>query len=770
MPPRTRHRVAAVAAATAATLLLKSHLCSPEHSTEPREAHGSLQRSVSRIYNNTPPPSQGTLIQGQIRRPEGHILEAALVCATRLSSGNPGADNGSAQRCTLSDSHGVYRIVDLIPGSYYIGASAPGYIPNMYAASPAHPKGVPLTLAATVRATGIDVMLGRGGVLVEGVVLDISGGEIPDALVTADRVYTVTDDQGRFSFWAAPAPLRVSAHAHGYSAGLDEGLAGGHRFMIYLEPESVLAGKVLLSGEREPVVGAEVHAEGQGEAQGGVVTTDDRGRFRITGLRSGIYTLRAESDVAVGMAIEQVALGFGETREGILIEAQPALSVAGRFITNDAASCTSGSLLATNVQSKLEKRGVLDEHGVVRVRGLSPGTYTVQAHCEGTLPSEGPRELTLANESVTDLEWRVHPGGTIRGRIIASGDGVVPALQVFANQELNNPGTSASAVVQADGGFVLRGLLPGRYRVRALPARREPSTIQASVTVTLATDEELDGLEISLPASGEISGTARDTHGKGIPRLHVHASGDAGGTETWTDDAGNFKLTFVAPGLYTIFGTRQSEPLRTPDGSAVAQQEVEVSADRTESVSLVFAAADRQIDGRVVDITNSPLADVYVQAYPEFAGGGQERSYLDRPALTDADGRFAVTDLFPGSYTVRAYRRVGGESSVPHVETDRSIVISIGEPARISGTLRSINGAIPDAFSVDLLTPTKTVARSASFEHTAGRWSFVGVPAGHYRVRATAHAAAAWADITAEPDGENRVELVLRAEGTVDSP
>lgn len=108
-------------------------------------------------------------------------------------------------------------------------------------------------------------MLRRGGVGITGVVLDIAGGAIVHARIRTSSeswseltgIAVDADEQGRFSLWADPGEIVVTASADGYAPNRTLGRAPG-TFEILLTPESSLVGTVVDAATEQPVAGARV--------------------------------------------------------------------------------------------------------------------------------------------------------------------------------------------------------------------------------------------------------------------------------------------------------------------------------------------------------------------------------------------------------------------------------------------------------------------------------------------------------------------------------
>jgi hypothetical protein len=129
-----------------------------------------------------------------------------------------------------------------------------------------------------------------------------------------------------------------------------------------------------------------------------------------------------------------------------------------------------------------------------------------------------------------------------------------------------------------------------------------------------------------------------------------------------------------------------------------------------------------------------------------------------RPNLTAADGSFTVPRLAAGKYTLRAYRRGGGEAIAQHVDTGSTVTLQIAAPGTIEGTARRA-GTPPTTLTVAVSNPETGLSREEEFYQTAGHYIVRDLPRGHLVV-------------TVEGDGARKTVEVDLADGerkTVDA-
>lgn len=717
-------------------------------------------------------------ISGHVREPGGGAIAGATVCAGSPAAGLSRSEL-DARTCVTSEVDGSYRIEGLLPAPQFVHASAPGHVPGEHRVGSGPRARTWVRLRAGQETREVDVVLAPGGVELKGVVRDLSGGELEGALVSASYAYARSGPDGAFSLWVAPGEVFLEAKAEGYAPGWMQGLAPGQRFEIALTPESVLVGRVVRAADGVALEGAEVRAEKSFEGGFGPAITDAGGHFRIDGLKPGAYRLEAFHDEAYGAGAESAVLGLGETSEPIVIRAHPAYLVEGTVSIAGGGGCEQGWVRLTD-KAVGARSAQMEGDGLVRVRGVLPGTYEVQVECMTYVPRLPYAPVAVTDAAVRGLRWDVETGQSLRGRVVLSEGTGVPGVHVTVDPQ-PDPGAPRAQTTRAwseptaaDGRFEAVGLLPGRYRVGVYSSeypRPEPP-----LEVTLPEGQDLEDIRIELPATGELRGAVKDSEGQAVRGVEVVLRGDREVPSTRTLDDGSFRLAHVPTGEYRVQAVRESLPLQAPGTGDDDLQGVPVTVATGEvrEVQLVVESQHGRIAGRVVDSAGGPLSDAFVEATRESdsasAGAGDalrdarwgSYSGSETRKLTDQDGRFELTGLGAGNYTLLARRRGGGEGSAEHVATGSDVEIKIADAGSLAGTVRIQGGGTPQQFTVTLHEPSTGWRASDEFFRTGGTFRFPEVPRGNYQVivEAAEGASSATANVADGGRGEVQVELL----------
>ncbi len=758
-------------------------------SSKQAEAQGSgaqtqvgAVRRAGAVDPHTRPRGQ---IAGVVVDDKGAPVAGAMVCAGGASS-HLSTEEMREPSCATSGPDGSFVLARLLEARYALNASAPGFVPGQFTGEGDRHT---LPLGSGEKRAGVRIVLHHGGVEVHGIVKDIGGGGVAGAVVSATAemgwgsasAMTRSDTKGEFTLWVKKGKIEVYAIADGYSSGNKSGTAPGQYIELFLTPEAVLAGKVVEVGTKRPVVGAMVWS---GSVSDGLflgrdsARTDDQGRFRISGLEPGRYKPTANGPQLFGEAAESVLLGLGQTRDDLIIEVHPAFTISGKVVNEQGKVQDRCWVGMHDKEHNRDLAGQADPDGTVSIDGVLPGTYKPQLRCQNLLEQDEYDPVVVADKDVTGLTWTVSAGSAIDGDVVDASGAPVEDAQVSARVVGGDPRGQRSwgwDDTDSQGTFEMKGLVVGSYELEVQSADHPRPKETTKIEVK---EGETAHAHLVVDAGGTIAGHVVNEAGAAVSGVRVRAVGERWGN--WRSyaisaDDGSFEITGAPAGELRVVAQRGwSDQLRAPGKTDddVQGKRVKVRAGQVVQVRLVVESESHGISGKVVDASGKVVTDAFVMAQRESDAAGARRSNArqgvrwswDRqPVLTDTDGSFQLEHLTKGSYTVRAYRRGGGEAFAEGVATDSEVTLTIENTGTISGTVSLVGGGAPDEFTIAVVNRKSGYRREEHFFRTGGRWAMRELPAGTMLVSVDAAEGTAQQSVPLG-DGEDKSGVAFQLE------
>lgn len=757
----------------------------------------------------TPATVGGRVIDADTRAPiAGAVVSVGRATLAEGAFGSFGTGNGIEPTVAITGADGRWRSAGLRPGAYSVSATADGYLPDSIDR---------LLLAPGGDRGDADLALSRGGHALSGVVTDIGGGPIAGALVRATRLTAGTvrsilrapylartgaDGRYRVQLSEGSFALEVS-HPDYVNDRRTTEIRGADRTEDFeLIPGAAISGVVLVRGTEEPVANALV-TTGQGDFKltgislGNSATTDSDGRFTMRGLESGEVSLLA---VAAGHASREhttVELAVAEQIEDVVLYVDRSFTISGFVVSKQDRDQAIAEVLvgAWNLSPPLAhvSSNPSADDGYFEIHGVFPGSYRVGAIGEQRFPSLFDHSVEVVDADVSDVIVALDSGRTVSGR-------VNPPAAAYVRTEVDPstiglftiPSVVASQLARtnadSDGNFELRGLGSGKLSLVA----EMPDGRAGRLDIEIA-DSDLSGLVIELEARGSIAGVVVDANNKPVARVRVRAErdtesdmvgfGSALGDErgVLTGDDGRFRVIGLEPGSYTMSVRDRQQRLAWADESAEDPAVTVEGAGAVDGVRLVVEARDATIRGVVVDPGGAPVADAWVRARRDLdlapaIGGGESGATVEvtveegddddggrrrrrrfsarsAPVLSDADGRFELTGLRPGKYTVSAEGLRGlARGERDDVQTGTETSVQLVKLASLSGVVTQ-RGAPVTTYAIELEGPSDKQRQVAN---ARGAYHLDRLDAGKYTISVLA----------ANGRGSAEVELKAGAEVT----
>jgi hypothetical protein len=510
---------------------------------------------------------------------------------------------------------------------------------------------------------------------------------------------------------------------------------GGKRF--------VLSGTVVDGVTNQPMAGVDLSLQTEKwDVVGEPAVSDGQGRFAFTGLAPGEYILSAEGSfgtIRYGDApdpgwVSTVRVGGEGSDKSVVFRIVPRGAIEGvvRDEFGDPMMHAPVSVVrpvwrdGRSITANLGLKSA-DDRGRYRFGNLAPGNYMV---CAGggqnaPAPMPGPVDYTTRVDNrfysrTCTRAFQLSPGqhtqvdvspvaastATVRGHLrnlppqTGSGIHLEPDNRIAGFNESFNGYVDAS-----QGTFTIRGVPPGRYRLRAQVFTNVPGGGQKALTADLPLDvgpSDIDGLEVALDSAGTVDvafhGDAENQFGPrdvGVSLYRTDVAGDVWGYTR--ENSGEFHFDGVPPGSYRLsalsFGENCVSSVKLGDRD-VRGGAFELSAGGALRLDVAVSRNCGSVRLRAVrDGAAVPGAKVVLL----LSGTAKDPGDLGQDFAND-EGELLFSGLPPGRYLVWAWAVSGkgamaGPASLGAVEQQATVVeVTAGEPVHVDVPLLANEG------------------------------------------------------------------------------
>lgn len=578
---------------------------------------------------------------------------------------------------------------------------------------PARPQDSPRPRDARPAIEGVVVRAGTGEPLPNAQVILIRAAASATATqATSDgpsssTAQTVSDRNGRFTFRnIEPGSYRITAARNGYArqeygqrvfGGPGRVLTliagqGGETVTISLTPAGNVTGFVR-DPSGEAIAGIQVQllrqvysASGQRTfVSAGTGRTDDRGEYRVFWVTPGRYYLLVHSPPS---ARAVSILGLPSSPNEILENRFPPTYYPGTVDVSQA------SLIEVRPGDELSGVDVsVSRQDLFRVRGrvIDPTTGQPPRTASVTIVPRGSAGTPLGSLSVATTPYN-SADGTFELRDVAPGAYWVRATVSTASADAV---LTANAAGRTLADIFTESVMTGR-RVAQVPADVAGS--------------DVDGLVITVGAGASIRGRLRVENQTlaalgNLERLQVTLTPATTGTtsnphRTVTTE-GVFRLENVSPGEYFV----SVQPLPAGyyvkaarlDQADALEQPIVISGPVSGTLDVLLSRAAGRVDGTVVDSRGQGVSGVQAVLVP--AQRLRWRFDLFKTAVTDSSGRFSLTGIPPGDYSLFSWEALDSfayfDNDVLRQSEAAGTSVRIAESSASTTQIKIIPAALP---------------------------------------------------------------------------
>jgi hypothetical protein len=505
--------------------------------------------------------------QAQLCTVSGRVVtaaEGAPIKSARLVLVQENAKNRPEIFGALTDGEGHFQIKDVPPGRYRFSASRTGFVAQQYQAKGTS-QGAVLSLGPGQQIDDTLFRLVRAGV-VSGRGIDEAGEPLANVWVSALRRPTEEERED-------------------WSKGQKQ-----HQF-------------VKASGAR----------------------TDDRGEYRIFGLKPGDYYLKASESPDLDQVgnidgsdnyflLRQIVTEYAplyypgvlqisdaqaiplrageEVRADFEMRRVKTVEVAGRVIGADGKPATHAYLLlgvpgVGDLGGDLE--GSTDSKGEFLIKHVSPGSYILTAVQNDENRHEFTRQkLEVAESDLKSVILSFGRGTDIRGQIISQGSNpAIDRLGLGLESQDEDESISGAAQAKKDGTFLLADVPDGSYAVDVwdlekgwfIKAIHYGSIDVLEKGLQVEHGSSSGTLEVVISSAGaEMEGTVNDQDGKPIIAAQVRIRPEPETSfnrtrahTTGTDQNGHFSFSSLAAGKYKVWARSPSTFPEAPVANSESQ-------------------------------------------------------------------------------------------------------------------------------------------------------------------------------------------------------
>ncbi len=616
------------------------------------------------------------------------------------------------------------------------------------------------------------------------------------------RPYRLTAEDDRFVAWSRTVRV-VPGQAQMQDVPLTRG--------------ATLAGRVV-DEEGRPIEGARVRVSRGGEdafrafmrlfdAEGAVRTGKD-GSFRAARLAPGEnQRLDVTHDDYEDRAIGGISLVAGVTRSGMSVVLRRGLSVRGAVKDDEGRPLSGVEVSLSSSRTVRASRGGIQmsfvgpgnqvrretgADGRFEFRGLKAGDYTISARRPGfSRAAVDPVDVREAR-SAEPLQLVLKPGATISGILRDKVGSGVAGWFVSARGagQGSGPAFGPGAIrseepTGPDGVFFLDGLTTGEtYDLQVLG----PSGLGPRKAGVVAPAE---GVELTVAGTGQIRGRVVEAEsGRPIPDFELRYQPDAQGgmrffmragpgggrgpyeKQSFHAEDGSFALEDVQAGRWTVEAFASGYQAGSVSAVTVAE------GDAVEGVEIRLSKGG-VVSGRVLEArTGRPILDATVRA--ELSGGESRRGMVlvgaeggETEAATDAEGRYEIAGLAPGTWVLTASHPdwSEGTATVEIKDAPASADVRLGRGGSIGGAVlaagRPVAGAQVTLSAVGDTGFRPGAGRMGGGGQTAlsdegGRFRFERLTPGRYTLAAALRdQSSAPAEAVVTGDDAQEVQLLL---------
>ena len=422
----------------------------------------------------------------------------------------------------------------------------------------------------------------------------------------------------------------------------------------------------------------------------------------VSGLTSGVSAISAGNVHTCALTSGGGVKCWGWKQDGLLgdgtntnsnvpvnVFGSGSISISGRVVDG-----SGNGMVGVSVSGGAGHTASTDSSGNYTLSGFAPGVYAITPSKTGYTFNPISRAIYIVSASMTGVNFiGTTSTYSISGRVVdGSGNGVAGVSA--------SGGVGHTATTDRSGNYTLSGFAPGVYAITPSKTAYTFNPISRAINIVSG---NMTGVDFTgIQATYSISGRVVDGSSNGVAGVNV--SDGAGHTAT-TNGAGNYTLTGLPAGIYTLTPSKSgyafaptSRTVLLPRDGPLAQdfyaQPTAAVIDlqhSTVSASPTSIVADGQVASTItVLLRNATGAPVVGEAVRLVVEEGQ--AVIEQPPVSDSAGQAVgrVRSFAPGTVTISAW--VGGSRVPAAVNITFIAGVPVPDPLRTSARTLATSG------------------------------------------------------------------------------
>jgi len=576
----------------------------------------------------------------------------------------------------------------------------------------------------------------RGGAGVEGAnVRAISQEGMSTAITSADGTFVLSD--------LTPGPMMLNVNKQdSFIQEIRPVTAPSRDVIIDLPPGGRISGHVVDKASHQPVTSfmAGVTTSRSG---GGMVMmmppmqkqfTSDDGSFVLEGVKPGSTQVVVNAPGYTTARVPNVDVEDGKSVPDIEVDMETGAKLTGHVSGPDGSPVSGVSVRSDPMANGggrvmrfdgTDNSATTDPNGDYTIDSLEPGEKTFTFSRSGYIAQQ--KTVTVAGGKDTRLDVQMSNGMRASGTVVTDGGEPIADVTVSA--------VSASAMdggrqgrTDTNGAFIIEGLAPGHYTFTASKTGFAPGTLR-DVDISSS-----GPVQLILKNGGIITGHVTGLTAQELEQATVVANGSGGrggpmsAVSATVDSGGNFRLEGAPSGTVSI--SARTGAMFGGTSKTAAPKTIELQPGGTAQVDIDFKSST-VIRGRITQ-NGAPAAQTRVMFMPRGAS-----SQTSAGAMTDANGRYEVSGLDDGTYTVQTVNAAFSPYSTQYeVHGSDTFDINI-KTVTVKGHVIDAADSKPlNEASVELRSGQSAFGGQSAITDSSGNFTIENVAAGSYQITA----------------------------------